>query len=317
MNSPNGYSPTTSTAQQPQQAYPSPPPSATYPAADKHSPTVNQTPLSPQSPRTPSHRRQVFSGDNPSSPVGRPRRTSSLSERFPGDKSHRPLDQLAKEKYIADRSRHATRKHLIRPDTIDNLDLTGGGGAYHHGGPYDATLFARNNTSNSPVAALADSNAEALKATPKEKIIDSVRGHRPLDGVAAYAPGNTDRYGNIYDYKEGENMMIDGGPEGGAYKRWPGVQYHPDDIKGKGEPSYSVEKALKEHKISEDGKGPNGTQGIEMKTRNRSASDAIHTADRSGWDDGEGLGRSGSLKKLGGGFRKRIGSIRRSHNRDE
>ncbi|KIW65699.1 hypothetical protein PV04_07932 [Phialophora macrospora] len=315
----------------PPQSYPSPPHSArssTGPGTGKNSPTVTHSPLSPQSPRSPSqsHRREAFGGgDNTSSPSGRRRRGSSLSERYPGDMSHRPLDALTKEKHVADRARHATRKHRIPPDTIDNLDLTGGAGAYHHGGPYDATLFARNNSTNSPIAALADSNAEALKATPREKIMDSVRGHRPLDGVATYAPGNFDRNGNVYNYEEGDNMMIEGGPEGGAYKRWPGVQYQPDDIKGKGEPSYSLEKALKEHKISSeggDGKATNGAQGIEMKTRHRSSSAVMpESVDRSGWDDGEtgtGLGRSGSLsKRLSGGLKKRFGSIKRSHHRDE
>jgi hypothetical protein len=227
--------------------------------------------------------------------------------------SHRPLDQLAKEKARADRSRYATKKHHIPPDTIDSLDNSGGA-AWHHGGPYDATLAARNNftnnSANSPLAAVRYSNAEALKATPKEKIIDSIRGHRPLDGVAAFAPGNMDRNGNVYNYEEGENMMIDNNPGGGAYKRWPGVQYHPDDIKGKGEPSYSIEKALKEHRITDT-----GTEGIEMKSRNRSSSGA-HPP--SSWDDGEGqVRRSGSLsKRLSGGLKKRFGSVKRNNHEE-
>lgn len=238
--------------------------------------------------------------------------------------SHRPLDTLLKEKHHADRARHITKKHHIRPDTIDTLDNSGVS-AYHHGGPYDATLYARNNTSKSPLAALKDSNAEALKATPKEKIMDSVQHHRPLDGVAAYAPGDYDRNGRLYTYEEGENLMIDGNAGGGAYKRWPGVQYHPDDIKGKGEPSYSIEKALKEHKIHDE---KISSEGIEMKTQQphgRSPSGAIsHSREPSGggaiastgWDDGEGqVHRSGSIgKRLSGGLKKRFGSIKRSHN---
>ncbi|KAJ9615680.1 hypothetical protein H2200_001756 [Cladophialophora chaetospira] len=317
LNSGSNGSPVNTRSPYPPQSYPSPPPSGS-PTFSKNSPTVTQSPLSPHSPRSPGHRQEAFGNGDPSSPVGRRRRGSSLSERFPGDASHRPLDTLTKEKHAADRARHATRKHRIQPDTIDNLDNTAGG-AWHHGGPYDATLFARNNTTNSPLAALADSNAEALKATPKEKIIDSVRGHRPLDGVATFAPGNMDRNGNVYNYEEGDNMMIEGGPEGGAYKRWPGVQYSPEDIKGKGEPSYSIEKALKEHKISDDGQKTNGTQGIEMRTRHRSSSGvASGTVDRSGWDDGEpAIGRSGSIsKRLSGGLKKRFGSIKRS-NREE
>lgn len=108
---------------------------------------------------------------------------------------------------------------MVGPDTIDKLDWTGG--AYHHDGPYDATLLARNiSHSNSPVEAVAASNKEALKATPREKILDSIRKHRPLDGVAMVPPGIADREGRVYNYEEGANLMIE---EGGNYKRWPGV----------------------------------------------------------------------------------------------
>ena len=95
------------------------------------------------------------------------------------------------------------------------------GGAYHHDGPYDATLLARNMSfTSSPVEAVAASNEEALKATPREKIVDSVQKHRPLDGVAIVPPGVTDREGRVYHYEEGTDMMIE---DGGNYKRWPGV----------------------------------------------------------------------------------------------
>ena len=223
--------------------------------------------------------------------------------------SHRPLDTLTKEKRTADRSRHSTKKHHIRPDSIDKLDEVGA--SYHHGGPYDATLFARNNSKDSPLQALAGTNSEALKATPQEKIMDSVKGHRPLDGVALYAPGQMDRNGHVYEYQPGENMMTDLNPGGGAYKRWPGVQYHPDDIKGKGEPSYSIEKALKEHTLEEKP----GADGIEMKSQNRhrSGSGAIPEAV---FNDGNEntVGRRGSFSR---GLRKRIGSLRKSGPRDE
>lgn len=76
------------------------------------------------------------------------------------------------------------------PDSIDSLDNIGPG-AYHHGGPYDATLLARNTSSAfSPVEAVKGSNEEALKATPTENIQDSIARHRPLDGVATVPPGN-------------------------------------------------------------------------------------------------------------------------------
>lgn len=284
--------------------------SGTYPSPPASKP---QSPLSPSFSSPTSHREALSD-----SPVGRRRRGSSLTERFPGDMSHRPLDQLSREKAIADKSRHATKKHHIQPDTIDNLD-TVGAGAYHHSGPYDATLLARNNTKDSPLAALKDSNEETLKATPRENIIDSVRGHRPLDGVAAYPPGSVDRLtGQVYDYEQGENMMVDNNPEGGAYKRYPGLQYHPDDIKGKGEPSYSIEKALKEHRISDEGSHRKDmVGGIEMTSQpRRSESGRIGIT-----ADGSGIGRSASFGKRlsgsGAGLKKRIGSLRRKVQHDE
>jgi Pal1 cell morphology protein len=249
--------------------------------------------------------------------LGHHRRWSSLTSRFPGDNSHQPLAILAKEKYIADRSAHMVKKHHIHPDIIDALDNVGGA-SYHHPGPYDATLYARNNNFHtSPVQAVAGTNAEALKATPREKIIDSVQGHRPLDGVASFPPGTTDRNGHIYQYEEGDNMMIGGGhePEGGAYKRWPGVQYSKDDIKGKGEPSYSIEKALKENE-KESKKNGEGEGGIEMTSHQSVEGRELRNISGGSWGDAEGdvSGTAvGSFSKRlsGGGLRKRIGSIKK------
>lgn len=121
---------------------------------------------------------------------------------------------------MANRHPHLRKKHIVGPDTIDRMDTLGG---FHHDGPYDATLLARNMShTNSPVEAVSTTNEEALKATPREMIEDSVEKHRPLDGVAMVPPGMEDRYGNVYNYKEGTDMMIENSPEGGAYKRWPG-----------------------------------------------------------------------------------------------
>ncbi|KAN0072214.1 hypothetical protein V8E54_009943 [Elaphomyces granulatus] len=104
---------------------------------------------------------------------------------------------------------HAARRFRVRPDIIDRLD--GVSLQYHHEGPYDAVCADRNNCSKfSPVAALSDSNAEILKATPPYKIEDCLYGHHPLDGVAFYrAPGVTDPEGNTYQYPEGSNMMTE------------------------------------------------------------------------------------------------------------
>lgn len=257
---------------------------------------------SPRPHGSPNHRKEHL-GDT----YNRPRRSSSLKERFPGDPTVSPLNQLSREKAVADRARHITRHHAVRPDTIDSLDASGIG-AYHHEGPYDATLFARNNSwRSSPVAAVAESNNEALKATPHEKIVDSVQGHRPLDGVASYPPGVTDRNGQTYNYREGDNMMTEENAPGGPYKRWPGVQYHPDDIKGKGEPSYTVEKALKEKDANEKA-GKEGL-GIELQTdtNRRRSSSGVHSHHRSALSqDNDGLGRSNSLTNR---LKKRVISL--------
>ena len=125
---------------------------------------------------------------------------------------------LKHDAILANHSPHLRKKHLPSADTIDSLDTVGG--SYHHEGPFDATLFARN-TSNksSPVQAVRASTLEALKATPKEKIKDSLERHRPLDGVATVPSGMRDGSGRVYNYEEGTDVMI----EDGNYKRWPGV----------------------------------------------------------------------------------------------
>ena len=156
---------------------------------------------------------------------GHRRRGSSLSQRYPGDQSHRPLDTIKKETKAANRHPHLRKKHIVGSDSIDRMDTLGN---FHHEGPYDATLLARNMSStNSPVEAVRTTNQEALRATPQEMVKDSVEKHRPLDGVAMIPPGTEDRYGNVYNYDEGTDMMIEDSPGGGAYKRWPGVVTSP------------------------------------------------------------------------------------------
>ena len=129
---------------------------------------------------------------------------------------------LMEDNKKANRAPHLRKKHLVGADRIDRLDNLVA--PYHHEGPYDATLLARNTSyTDSPIEAVSTSNEEALKATPREMIKDSVEKHRPLDGTAMVPPGTADRYGNTYNYEEGTDMMIEGNPEGGAYKRWPGM----------------------------------------------------------------------------------------------
>lgn len=126
---------------------------------------------------------------------------------------------LKHDSKLAHRSPHLQRKHLPGADTIDRLDVAGG--RYHHEGPYDAALLARNLTAiASPVEAVRYTNEQALRATPCENIVDAVERHRPLDGTASIPPGMADRFGRIYDYEEGADLMRETGAD---YKRWPGL----------------------------------------------------------------------------------------------
>jgi hypothetical protein len=181
--------------------------------SNKSSPTTTNSPRSNNP-----YRQEAFGTADQGTSGGR-RRGSSLGERFAGDQSHRPLDMLKQEQKAANRAPHLRKRHQIGVDVIDDLDNVGG--KYHHEGPFDATYYTRNTSlKSSPLEALSWSNEEALKATPKERILDSIRGQRPMDGVATYPPGAVDDSGNKYSYQEGGNLMIE---DGGNYKRWPGV----------------------------------------------------------------------------------------------
>lgn len=109
----------------------------------------------------------------------------------------------------------------IPPDPIDVLDTTSPGGFYHHDGPYDAALRSRNlHPKSSPLAAVQDTNQAALDATPREFIVDSLQKKVPLQGTSSVLPGERDFGGRVMRYKDGTDMMREGGFEGGAYKRW-------------------------------------------------------------------------------------------------
>lgn len=220
---------------------------------------------------------------------------------------------LKQDAKAANRAPHLRKKNQVGADSVDRLDDLVG--PYHHEGPYDATLLARNTSSiNSPVDAVSSTNEEALKATPREMIKDSVEKHRPLDGVAMVPPGMVDRYGQTFNYQEGTDMMIENGPEGGPYKRWPGVKYLPEDLKGKGEPSYSLEKALKEHK-SHNRHNSDGNGAIEMtkparERRPISTSSEARPSSANGqkyadWEGNVQRSNSGTGK-----LRKRFGSLK-------
>ncbi|KAF5650911.1 hypothetical protein F25303_4289 [Fusarium sp. NRRL 25303] len=244
-------------------------------------------------------------------------RQRSLIQRYPGDMSHRPLDILRKEARAADRAPHLRRKQMPMTDTIDALDTIGG--MYHHGGPYDATLASRNcNKMYSPVAAVEDSNREALRATPRENIQDALLKKMPLQGTADIPSGERDISGNTINYEEGADLMREPDAVGGAYKRWDGIQYHPDDLKGKGEPSYTYEKDLKEQKRFRRGEPVEYELSSNMRgskrppfSHNRSFSENPRTTPE--FSNGTDIRRNNSTGKhrLSDGIRRRFGSMRR------
>jgi hypothetical protein len=92
---------------------------------------------------------------------------------------------------------------------------------YHHGGPYDATLRSRNlDPRTSPVAAVQESNMEALRATPREYVMDSLRHHVPLQGTSTIPSGEYDYRGSRMSYEEGADLMREPDAPGGPYKRY-------------------------------------------------------------------------------------------------
>ncbi|TVY38752.1 hypothetical protein LSUB1_G002664 [Lachnellula subtilissima] len=302
-------------------SYPTPPASASPTRSSFH----------PSNPYSPSHRQTAFgdyaqagssrrSLDEPLGNGKGRRRGSSLGERFPGDMSHRPLDQLRKETKAAHRSPHLRKKHIPGTDTIDGLDRIGG--TYHHEGPYDATLLSRNTSYNSsPVAAVAASNAEALRATPRENIKDSLDKHVPLQGTAVIPPGMAGLDGKVMNYNEGADLMREPDAAGGAYKRWADVKYLPEDYKGKGEPSFSIEKAVKDHDKANSHRRfiSEGGNAFEMQPTSRQRSASGSGADLGGpgkpamkyVDFENDMRRSHTTgRKVGDGLRKRFGSLR-------
>lgn len=164
----------------------------------------------------------------PSSP-GRPalrRSTSHIPLKLNGmASSTRSLDSGVQTRRPSSHQHkhHSRRRGRGQPlaDTIDSLDKTGFGAAYHHGGPYDATLAAVNrNKKYAPLEAVKDSNMEALRATPREYIVDSLRRHIPLQGTGTIPPGMPDMCGNIMNYEEGADLMREPDAAGGAYMRY-------------------------------------------------------------------------------------------------
>ncbi|KAJ9161456.1 Protein pal1 [Coniochaeta hoffmannii] len=179
------------------------------------------------------------------------RRSGSLSARYPGDMSHRPLDTIKQEQRAAMRAPYLHNpRHKQPADIVDTLDQTGIVDVpYHHEGPYDATMANRNRKKlYSPLDAVKDSNEEAIKATPREYIQDSLVKHVPLQGTAVIPPGMPDMTGHRMEYREGADLMREIDAPGGAYKRYEGIRYRDEDLKGKGEPSFTIERDRKEEK---------------------------------------------------------------------
>ncbi|KAI9893665.1 MAG: hypothetical protein M1814_005880 [Vezdaea aestivalis] len=262
----------------------------------------------------------------------RRRRGSSLTSRFPGDQTHRPLDTLRRENKMAERSPHLRRKYMPGTDLIDQLDIAPLGQTYHHEGPFDAALRSRNLSKKySPLDAVRGSNNEALRATPPGRIKDSLEKHRPLDGVSSVPSGEEDiMSGHRLQYEEGTDLMI----EEGQYKRWAGMvrlpstalpnnpltklqKYLPEDLKGKGEPSYSIEKALKDSKVhrrvASDGNAV-FEMAVSPRMRSSSTSETKREKDRtkmsySEWEQDIRRSHGGS----GTGLKKRLSLGRRQH----
>ncbi|KAK8000006.1 Protein kinase [Apiospora arundinis] len=262
-------------------------------------------------------------------------RSGSLSQRFPGDMSHRPLDQIKKETKVANRGPHLRKATLPRADPIDSLDNILGH-SYHHEGPFDATLASRNtNKKYAPIEAVKTTNEEALKATPRELVQDSLTKHVPLQGTANIPPGMTDMNGRRMSYEEGTDLQRDRFASGGPSRRYEDIDYHPDDLKGKGE-SYTIERAFKHGKSASAGSG-SGVYEMQPTGSSKSSPDKkegdvmVRQRSRSS-SFGEGPSGSGARatssespfggsssspgKRIATGLKKRIGSIRRKAGRD-
>ncbi len=110
-------------------------------------------------------------------------------------------------------------------------------------------------------------------------------------------------------------MMISGNPEGGAYKRWPGVQYLDSDVKGKGEPSYSLEKALKGRGGDLKGHENSAGNGEYEMTKPKYAGDSLSNAagNDAMWGDGE----EPTLRRRTGSVKKKLGSVRKHLHKGE
>ncbi|KAK4136590.1 hypothetical protein BT67DRAFT_447942 [Trichocladium antarcticum] len=274
-----------------------------------------------------------------------PRRTVSLRERYPGDMSHRPLAVLTRQHRAADAAPHLHNHRRQQPsDTIDSLDITGPvpGVQYHHEGPFDATSKARNAKKNAPIDAVMGTNLEAIKATPAEYLQDSFVKNYPLQGTATIPPGMPDMSGRTMEYQEGADLMREDDAAGGPYRRWDHVRYRDDDLKGKGEPTFSEDqrrdrKARGKQAAAAAAAAGHGTAAwYEMQptlfptgqkeggahVRQRSVSSAadpfLDDADDYGMPGSSGVQRSNTAgKSLSQSLKRRFGSLRKKRGSEE
>lgn len=152
------------------------------------------------------------------------------AEHYPVEPKRRRDSQSSVPRRSKSQRVYSRNSMLVNPDIIDQLDNVAPF-SYHHEGPYDAVCAERNHVSqHSPLEALRESNEEALRATPQDKITDCLNSHRPLDGTAFYPPGHTDINGQTYDYQEGSNVVRSDYGLGG-YMRQIGKRYSDEDIK--------------------------------------------------------------------------------------
>jgi hypothetical protein len=154
----------------------------------------------------------AMAATNPRSQV-RTRPASSSPQQPPANwKENSPVRPPARNRpQSLDSTRRPQRiSHIPGPDPVDVLGNIMGT-PYHHDGPFEATLFARQIPGRAPVDALRESNAHTLAATPNASIVDCLEGHYPLQGVAVLPPGQ----GGVGMYEEYDVMVQDGG-----YKRW-------------------------------------------------------------------------------------------------
>ncbi|KAJ4297011.1 hypothetical protein N0V88_003927 [Collariella sp. IMI 366227] len=255
--------------------------------------------------------------------------------------SHRPLAMLERQHRAADKAPHLHNRHRRQPsDTIDSLDHSGPlpDVTYHHEGPFDATMKARNiNKKYAPVEAVKETNMEALKATPAEYVQDSLQKHVPLQGTAVVPPGMRDLSGRTMEYEEGADLMREGDAAGGAYKRWDHVRYRDDDLKGKGEPAFSYDQSHREKTRGKQqatgsevyyemqptsaSRGTHGTDkgketGAHVRQRSVSNADQLQP----GYEEAgsSGLQRSNTTGKgLASSLKRRFGSLRKKRVGEE